>query len=97
MIGRPNIIRTDDIWVDDRSLQPGYGQLNSEVVAAIHRVAKWEGILLDPVYTGKAMAGLISLLESGHFKANQTLMFIHSGGTPALFGYPEIIEHERIT
>jgi len=92
MIGHPDIITTDDIWVDDRMLRPGYGQLNDDVLAAIHITAECEGILIDPVYTGKAMAGLIHLVESGHFTQNQNILFLHSGGTPAVFGYPEIIE-----
>ena len=91
MIGHPDSITTDDIWVDDRTLHPGYGQLNSDVLEAIRKTAECEGILIDPVYTGKAMAGLIHLVESGHFTQNQNIVFLHSGGTPAVFGYPEII------
>ena len=92
MIGHPDIISEDDIWTDDKMLRPGYGRLNSDVLDAIHNTAKWEGILLDPVYTGKAMAGLIHLVKSKHFSEDQTVVFLHSGGTPAVFGYPEIIE-----
>ncbi len=92
MIGHPDIITSDDIWVDDNMLRPGYGQLNSDVLNAIHKTAELEGILLDPVYTGKAMAGLIHLVSNKHFTADQTIVFLHSGGTPAIFGYPEIIE-----
>ncbi len=91
MIGHPDIITPDDIFVDDRMLRPGYGQLNKDVLSAIKTTAECEGILLDPVYTGKAMAGLIHLVESGHFTKNQKVLFLHSGGTPALFGYPEIV------
>ena len=94
MIGHPGIISADDIWVDDRMLRPGYGQLNNDVLAAIHKTAVCEGILIDPVYTGKAMAGLIYLVENKHFTADQNIVFLHSGGTPAVFGYPEIIEEK---
>lgn len=79
-----------DIQVDDAVLQPGYGQLNEHVVEAIKLAAKEEGILLDPVYTGKAMAGLINLLRQGAWASKQRLMFLHTGGTPALYGYPEL-------
>lgn len=94
MIGHPGIINAGDIWVDDSMLHPGYGQLNSDVLAAIHKTAECEGILIDPVYTGKAMAGLIYLVENKHFADGQNIVFLHSGGTPAVFGYPEIIEEK---
>ena len=91
MIGCSSPITEDDIWVNDATLQPGYGQLNAHALNAIKKTAEWEGILLDPVYTGKAMAGLIQLIEAAHFKPDQTVLFLHSGGTPALFGYPELV------
>ncbi len=59
---------------------------------AIRKTAEWEGILLDPVYTGKAMAGLIGLIKNRRFTEAQNVLFLHSGGTPAVFGYPEIVE-----
>ena len=92
MIGHPHIISEDDIWVDDQVLGPGYGQLNEDVLHAIRKTAEWEGILLDPVYTGKAMAGLIALITNRRFTDAQNVLFLHSGGTPAVFGYPEIVE-----
>lgn len=51
-----------------------------------------EGILLDPVCTGKAMAGLIGLIKNRRFTEARNILFLHSGGTPAVFGYPEIVE-----
>lgn len=80
-----------DILVDDAMLYPGYGQLNEHVIEAIELTARSEGILLDPTYTGKAMAGLIDLVRQNRWTSNQRVMFLHTGGTPALFGYPEII------
>jgi D-cysteine desulfhydrase len=50
-------------------------------------VAGTEGILLDPVYTGKAMWGLMDLIHQGYFEKDETVVFIHTGGTPALFAY----------
>lgn len=64
-----------------------YGALTSEASETIKLVAKTEGILLDPVYTGKAMAGLIDMIKHGRFKKDDNLVFIHTGGTPALFPY----------
>jgi D-cysteine desulfhydrase/L-cysteate sulfo-lyase len=92
MIGCPGVVSEDDIWVDDRMLRPGYGQLNEDLLEAMRLTAFHEGLLLDPTYTGKAMAGLIHLVTSGHFSADQNIVFLHTGGTPALFGYPEILQ-----
>jgi L-cysteate sulfo-lyase len=64
-----------------------YGVLTPEALEAIRLVAQTEGILLDPVYTSKAMAGLIDLVKQGHFKKDENVVFVHTGGTPALFVY----------
>jgi D-cysteine desulfhydrase family pyridoxal phosphate-dependent enzyme len=66
---------------------PGYGQPNPGMVEAVQLLARLEGIVLDPVYTGKAMAGLIDLVRKGTFGANETVVFIHTGGAPGLFAY----------
>ena len=65
----------------------GYGQPTDEMVKAVTWLARNEGIILDPVYTGKAMAGLMALVRAGTFKSNDTVVFLHTGGSPALFGY----------
>ncbi len=65
----------------------GYGAIHKDVVDAIKLVAEKEGIFLDPVYTGKAMAGLIDLVKKGYFTKRDTVVFLHTGGTPALFAY----------
>jgi len=64
-----------------------FGVLTPEAVEAIQLVAQTEGILLDPVYTGKAMAGLIDFIKKEHFKKDDNVVFVHTGGTPALFVY----------
>ncbi|MCJ8324150.1 MAG: D-cysteine desulfhydrase family protein [Rhizobiales bacterium] len=92
MIGHPGIVTKQDIWTNDKMLYPGYGQLNDELEEAMRLAAVCEGLLLDPTYTGKTMAGLIDLIESGHFTPDQNIVFLHTGGTPALFGYPELID-----
>jgi D-cysteine desulfhydrase/L-cysteate sulfo-lyase len=92
MINCQGVVTQGDVWVDDRMLRPGYGQLNAELLEAIRLTARYEGMLLDPTYSGKSMAGLIHLVTSGHFQRDQTVVFLHTGGTPALFGYPEILE-----
>lgn len=63
----------------------GYGALTEPEREAIHSFAKHEGILLDPVYTGRAAAGMIDLIRKGFFKQDETVLFLHTGGQPALF------------
>ena len=92
MIGKDISFDKNDILITDDTLSPGYGQLNDMVREAIDLCAKSEGILTDPVYTGKTLAGLIYLIREGVFSKDQNVMFIHTGGTPALFGYPELVE-----
>jgi L-cysteate sulfo-lyase len=65
----------------------GYGFSTPGSIAAIQKLARLEGILLDPVYSGKAMAGLIDLIGKGFFKKGQNIVFIHTGGSAGLFGY----------
>ena len=74
-----------DILVNADYLGGGYGVLGEPEREAIHLFARQEGLLLDPVYTGRAAAGLIDLIRRGFFKAGETVLFWHTGGTPALF------------
>jgi L-cysteate sulfo-lyase len=66
----------------------GYGVPTPGMVEAVSLLARTEGILLDPVYSGKGMAGLIDLVRKGHFSQDQNIVFLHTGGSAALFGYP---------
>ena len=68
----------------------GYGVPTPGMVEAVTLLAKTEGILLDPVYSGKGMAGLIDLVRKGHFSKDQNVVFLHTGGSVALFGYPDV-------
>ena len=78
-----------DVHVEDGYLGGGYGVVTPAEREAVRLVARTEGILLDPVYTGKAMAGLMGLVRSGQIGAEETVLFWHTGGTPALFAYTE--------
>jgi len=80
-------LKEDGILVTDRYLAGGYGGLSPETVEAIRLVAETEGILLDPVYTGRAMAGLIAEIRAGSLSREDTVVFLHTGGQPALFAY----------
>ena len=74
-----------DIRVNADYLGAGYGILGQPEIEAIGLFARMEGLLLDPVYTGRAAAGLIDLARKGFFKSDETVLFWHTGGTPALF------------
>ena len=65
----------------------GYGQPTDSMVEALELAARTEGLILDPVYSGKAMAGLVGLIRQGVFKAGQNVCFLHTGGSAAVFGY----------
>ena len=66
----------------------GYGVPTPGMVEAVTLLARVEGLLLDPVYSGKGMAGLIDLVRKGHFSRDQNVLFLHTGGSAAVFGYP---------
>lgn len=76
-----------EITLWDDYFAPGYGTPNEEGMEAVKLLAQLEGILLDPVYTGKAMAGLIDGINQNRFKDEGPILFIHTGGAPALFAY----------
>ncbi len=79
-------VSRDDVLVTDDYLEPAYGQVSERVRRAVHMAARTEGLLLDPVYTGRAFAGFLDLSEQ-----ERGVVFVHTGGTPALFAYPEIV------
>lgn len=78
------------VEVFDGARGPGYGQPSTEMRDAVLDAARYEGLLLDPVYTGKAFAGLKMLVASGRIPRGARVLFWHTGGVPALFGYPKI-------
>ena len=76
--------------MNDDYLGAGYGVMGDLEQHAIRLFAQQEGLLLDPVYTGRAAGGLIDLIQKGFFKHEETVLFWHTGGTPALFAEPYI-------
>jgi len=86
----PAIIPDEKILCFDKSVGDGYAIPSAEMVKTVKLLASTEGILLDPVYTGKAMVGLLDLLQKDYFPTNANILFIHTGGTPALYSSPEI-------
>ncbi len=79
-----------DVHVEDTWLGPGYGRMTDEIREALDLGAGTEALILDPVYTGKVMAGLIGMVRRGDFKKTDNVLFVHTGGSPALFGYEEL-------
>lgn len=73
----------------------GYGIPTPGMVEAVEMVARTEGLLLDPVYSGKGMAGLIDLIRKGNFKKTDNVVFLHTGGSVGLFGYPAAFGYGR--
>jgi 1-aminocyclopropane-1-carboxylate deaminase/D-cysteine desulfhydrase-like pyridoxal-dependent ACC family enzyme len=81
----------DDVDLTFDYIPPGYGKISPGGLEAIALMARTEGILLDPSYTGKALAGLIDHVRQGRFREGQNVVFVHTGGTPALFAHaPEL-------
>jgi 1-aminocyclopropane-1-carboxylate deaminase/D-cysteine desulfhydrase-like pyridoxal-dependent ACC family enzyme len=94
VIGLEIDIPDSDIICDDSMLAPGYGLPGAATIAAIKYLARKEGILLDPTYSGKAFAVLLEMLKRGDFKPDEHVVFLHTGGAASLFAYPELVENE---
>lgn len=91
-------LRDDELNLVDGYVGPAYGLPDAQTVAAIHLAARTEGMLTDPVYEGKSMAGLIGMIRSGEIPAGSRVLYAHLGGQPALSayaGYPGLGSPER--
>jgi 1-aminocyclopropane-1-carboxylate deaminase/D-cysteine desulfhydrase-like pyridoxal-dependent ACC family enzyme len=84
-LGKRIAFTPDEVLANDNYRSAGYGVLTELEREAIRLFATYEGLLLDPVYTGRAAAGMIDLIRKGFFKKNETVLFLHTGGQPALF------------
>ncbi|MGI9480291.1 MAG: pyridoxal-phosphate dependent enzyme [Hyphomicrobiaceae bacterium] len=87
LLGFDALINEADVIVRDNVLAPGYGQLNDAVAHAIDIAARREALLLDPVYSGRTLAGLINCLEEKVINPGDRVLMIHTGGNPGLFAY----------
>ena len=87
LAGCEGAVRREDVVANCDYVGPGYGVSTEASLQAIRLLARLEGILLDPVYSGKAMAGLIDLVARGMFRRGQNIVFLHTGGSVGLFGY----------
>ncbi len=87
LLDEPLAIDEDDIEIWDGGLSPGYGLVGAVAIEAMAMMAETEGMILDPVYTAKAFAAIPALIRSGRISASSRVLFVHTGGLPALFAY----------
>ena len=88
LLGMPHRLSASDIDADESHIGPGYGMPSKAGQEALHLLARTEAILLDPVYSAKAMAALIADVRGGRYPAGSSVVFIHTGGVPAIFADP---------
>ena len=91
LLGHDAAIAMGKTVVDDRWVGDGYALPTDTMVEAVRLLASQEGVLLDPVYTGKAMAGLIGQVREGRWTEGQNVLFVHTGGSPALYAYRPVL------
>ncbi|MDA0996706.1 MAG: D-cysteine desulfhydrase family protein [Proteobacteria bacterium] len=90
MLGAGAVVADSDVWTSDAYLAGGYGKAGTETLAAIETGARLETLILDPVYTAKAFAGLIGMARQGALPKNGAVVFVHTGGGPGLFAYAHL-------
>ncbi|MCC5862363.1 MAG: D-cysteine desulfhydrase [Gammaproteobacteria bacterium] len=90
--GCPAGITPDEVLVDAGYVGPGYGVPDERTLEAIVLTARTEGVLLDPVYSGKGMAGLIGRIRQGEFTSHQRVVFLHTGGAQVLPAYRKVLD-----
>lgn len=96
-LGCPGVVMRANVVADCAYVGKGYGIPGEDTLEAIRMFAQLEGILLDPVYSGKGAAGLIDLVRKGRFKKGQRVVFLHTGGAAGLFGYDAAFAGARKT
>ncbi|MCP4431719.1 MAG: D-cysteine desulfhydrase [Gammaproteobacteria bacterium] len=88
----PDIVKRERVVANSDYVGDGYGLPTNAMVEAVKMMAQYEGILLDPVYSGKGFSGLIDLIRKGHFRKGENVVFLHTGGSISLFGYPDVFD-----
>jgi D-cysteine desulfhydrase/L-cysteate sulfo-lyase len=89
LIGTNTVLTTEDFTITEDQIAPGYGRPSPDSLAAVRLAGGLAGLILDPVYTGKAMAGLIAAVRTGLIPQDAHVAFLHSGGTPGLFHHAQ--------
>jgi L-cysteate sulfo-lyase len=91
-MGLEGIVTREQVVANCDYVGPGYGLPTEGMREAVGLLASMEGILLDPVYSGKGMAGLLDLVRKGFFPKDSDVVFLHTGGSAALFGYKDAFD-----
>jgi L-cysteate sulfo-lyase len=91
-VGAPGCVARGDIIADCNYIGPGYGKPTDSMNEAVLMLARQEGLLFDPVYSGKALAGMIDYVRQGRFTKGQTIVFLHTGGSAGLFAYADSLK-----
>lgn len=91
LVEKPGCVAREDIIADCNYIGPGYGQPTDAMNEAVLLLARTEGLLFDPVYSGKALAGMIDYVRQGRFGKGQRIVFLHTGGAAGLFAYADIL------
>ncbi|WP_088283761.1 D-cysteine desulfhydrase [Ideonella sp. A 288] len=87
LLGVTRPLPRERVVADDRFIGAGYGIPTDSMIEAVTLLARTEGILADPVYTGKGLAGLLEMVRTGRFHSDEDVIFVHTGGSAGLFGY----------
>ena len=90
-VERPGCVAREDIIADCNYIGPGYGEPTEAMNEAVLLLARLEGLLFDPVYSGKALAGMIDYIREGRFASGQKIVFLHTGGVAGLFAYADTL------
>ena len=90
LLGSQDHMTEADILADGRARGPGYGIPTEAMVEAVRLMAETEGLLLDPVYSGKAFAGLLRDIREGAYRPGDAVLFLMTGGVPGLFAYRSV-------
>ncbi|SDZ99357.1 D-cysteine desulfhydrase [Rubrimonas cliftonensis] len=90
-LGCPGVVSREDVVADTSYVGEGYGLPREDTIEAIRMFAELEGLLLDPVYSGKGAAGLIDYCRKGRFRKGERIVFLHTGGAVGLFGYDRFL------
>jgi len=91
LVGKPGGVAREDIIADCNYIGPGYGEPTDSMNEAVLMLARLEGLLFDPVYSGKALAGMIDYVRQGRFSKDDRIVFLHTGGSAGLFAYADIL------
>ena len=91
LVGAPGVVSRGDIIADCNYIGPGYGVPTDSMNEAVLMLARFEGLLFDPVYSGKALAGMIDYIRQERFSTSDTIVFLHTGGAAGLFAYADTL------